>query len=102
MLSVPLVLGFAAGYFYLLAGRYASTDDAYAQADMVQVSADVGGRVVAVDVHDNEKVMPGQVLFRLDRSQLSHRGRARPRPSSRARGCRSTACAPPIARSSPN
>jgi membrane fusion protein (multidrug efflux system) len=66
MLSVPLILGFAAGYFYLLAGRYASTDDAYVQADMVQVSADVGARVVAVEVHDNEKVMPGQVLFRLD------------------------------------
>jgi membrane fusion protein (multidrug efflux system) len=66
MLSVPLVLGFGAGYFYLLAGRYASTDDAYAQADMVQVSADVPGRVVEVDVRDNEKVMPGQVLFRLD------------------------------------
>jgi len=66
MLSVPLVLGFGAGYFYLLAGRYASTDDAYVQSEMVQVSADVPGRVVEVDVHDNEKVMPGQVLFRLD------------------------------------
>ncbi|HUZ74684.1 MAG TPA: HlyD family secretion protein [Stellaceae bacterium] len=66
MLVVPLAIGFGAGYFYLLAGRYVSTDDAYVQADIVQISPDVGGRVVAVEVRDNEKVMPGQVLFRLD------------------------------------
>ena len=66
MLSVPLALGFAAGYFYLLAGRYVSTDDAFVQADIVQISTDVPGRVVEVDVRDNEKVKPGQVLFRLD------------------------------------
>jgi membrane fusion protein, multidrug efflux system len=66
MLSVPLALGFAAGYFYLLAGRYVSTDDAYAQAEVVSVSADVAGRVVEVDVKDNQKVTAGQVLFRLD------------------------------------
>jgi membrane fusion protein (multidrug efflux system) len=66
MLSVPVVLALGAGYFFLVSGRYASTDDAYAQAEIVQVSADVPGRVVEVDVRDNEKVMPGQVLFRLD------------------------------------
>jgi len=66
MLSVPLVLALGAGYFYLTAGRYVSTDDAYVKADMVSLSADVPGRVVAVEVRDNQHVKAGQVLFRLD------------------------------------
>jgi membrane fusion protein (multidrug efflux system) len=66
MLSVPLALALAAGYLYVTGGRYVSTDDAYVQADMIAVSADVGGRVVEVDVHDNQRVTAGQLLFRLD------------------------------------
>ncbi|HXP31953.1 MAG TPA: HlyD family secretion protein [Stellaceae bacterium] len=66
MLSVPLALVLAAGYLYVTGGRYVSTDDAYVQADMIAVSADVGGRVVEVDVRDNQQVTDGQLLFRLD------------------------------------
>ncbi len=65
MASVPVLLLLAAGYWYLAAGRYAETDDAFVQADVVSLSADVGGRVVAVGVHDNEPVKQGQVLFQL-------------------------------------
>lgn len=63
---VPLALAAAGGYFYLTSGRYFSTDDAYVEADTVAISADVAGRVVELDVHDNELVKSGQVLFRLD------------------------------------
>ncbi len=66
MALVPIALVLLAGYWYLTAGRYASTDDAYVQADITTLSADVAGRVVAVAVHDNEPVKAGQVLFRLD------------------------------------
>ena len=66
MLVVPLALVIGAGYFYITGGRYISTDDAYVQADMVAISADVGGRVTAVAVHDNEPVKTGQLLFQLD------------------------------------
>jgi membrane fusion protein, multidrug efflux system len=68
MLVVPLALLAGAGYWYLLGGRYVSTDDAYVQADMVSISADVSARVVEVAVHDNQKVTAGQLLFRLDDS----------------------------------
>jgi membrane fusion protein (multidrug efflux system) len=57
-------------YFYLTSGRYQSTDDAYLRAAEVQISADVSGRVVQVDVHDNQRVKQGQVLFRLDPRRL--------------------------------
>jgi membrane fusion protein, multidrug efflux system len=66
MLALPLVVAIAGTWWYLTAGRYVSTDDAYVQADTVAVSSDVSGRVVAVEVHDNEYVKAGQVLFRLD------------------------------------
>ncbi len=66
LLGLPLAAVLAGVSWYLAAGRYVSTDDAYVQADMVSVSSDVGGRVVEIDVHDNERVKAGQVLFRLD------------------------------------
>ena len=47
-------------------GRYVSTDDAYVQAARVSISSDVPGRVVEIDVHDNQPVKAAQVLFKLD------------------------------------
>src|SRR5579863_4174691 len=66
MASIPLVLVAIAAYLYLTAGQSASTDDAYVQADKIVVSSDVSGRVVAVEVKDNQPVKAGQVLIRLD------------------------------------
>jgi membrane fusion protein (multidrug efflux system) len=64
-LSAVVVVG-AGVYFYLTGGRYESTDDAYTQAATVSISANVAGRVSEVDVHDNEVVQRGAILFRLD------------------------------------
>jgi membrane fusion protein, multidrug efflux system len=66
LLVLPLAAVLAGATWYLLSGRYVSTDDAYVQADIVSVSSDVAGRVTEIDVHDNERVHAGQVLFRLD------------------------------------
>jgi membrane fusion protein (multidrug efflux system) len=71
-MRVPLlILGVAvailvAGFVYLHGGRYESTDNAYFQTGLVSVSANVSGPVIAVEVHDNERVHVGQVLFRID------------------------------------
>ncbi|WP_047454901.1 HlyD family secretion protein [Rhizobium rhizogenes] len=62
LLPVALVMG---GYYYVTGGQVMSTDNAYVQADMVGVSTDVSGTVISVDVHENEVVKKGQVLFRL-------------------------------------
>ncbi|HEY3653639.1 MAG TPA: HlyD family secretion protein [Steroidobacteraceae bacterium] len=53
-------------YFYIKGSRYQSTDDAYAQAATVSISANVGGRVSEVEVRDNEIVQRGATLFKLD------------------------------------
>ncbi len=66
MLSVPVLLLVIAGYWYLASGRYAETDDAFVQSDVVSISADVGARVIDVAVTDNQPVKLGQILFRLD------------------------------------
>ena len=66
MLAGPLIVLLAAGWWYLTSGRYVSTDDAYVQAARTMISTDVAGRVVAVEVGDNQRVTKGQVLFRLD------------------------------------
>ncbi|MFO1055564.1 MAG: HlyD family secretion protein [Dongiaceae bacterium] len=65
MLLAPLALLIGGGYFYLVGGRFVSTDDAYVQAARVAISTDVAGRVASIAVHDNQPVKAGQLLFRL-------------------------------------
>jgi membrane fusion protein (multidrug efflux system) len=62
----PVVVAVIGIVFYLTGGRYAETDDAYLQAARVQISCNVSGRVVAVNVHDNQVVHTGEVLFQID------------------------------------
>ncbi len=66
MIGVPLLAVAAGVYYYLTSGRYQSTDDAYVRAAQVAISSNVSGRVSEVDVHDNQRVRRGEVLFRLD------------------------------------
>ena len=66
MLGVPLILGAVGGYFWLTSGRYVSTDNAYVQQDKVAVASDVAGRIVEVDVAENQHVEAGDILFRID------------------------------------
>src|ERR1700689_5754693 len=64
-LAAIAVLG-GGTYFYIKGSRYQSTDDAYAQAATVSISANVGGRVSEIEVADNELVQRGATLFKLD------------------------------------
>jgi membrane fusion protein, multidrug efflux system len=52
--------------YYLLSGRFVSTDDSSVQAAQTIISANVSGRVVELDVHDNQSVARGAILFRID------------------------------------
>ncbi len=62
LLPIALVVG---GYDYVTGGQVMSTDNAYVQARSLGVSTDVSGTVAAIEVHDNQRVEKGQVLFRL-------------------------------------
>jgi membrane fusion protein (multidrug efflux system) len=63
LLPLALVGG---GYSYVTGGRIMSTDNAYVQADIVGVATDVSGIVRSVEVHENQAVAAGDVLFKLD------------------------------------
>jgi membrane fusion protein (multidrug efflux system) len=64
-LLLPLAL-IVASYWYVTGGQWMSTDDAYVEADEVGVSTDVSGIVKEVAIAENQRVTPGQVLYRLD------------------------------------
>src|SRR5258706_8935498 len=66
MLSVPLLILAVGGYFWLSSGRYVSTDNAYVEQDVISISPDVTGRIVAVAVKENQQVKAGDILFRID------------------------------------
>ena len=66
MIGGVAVVVVTAGGFWLMCGRYVSTDDAYVGAAKLMVTTDVSGLVKDVDVVDAEHVKKGQVLFRLD------------------------------------
>lgn len=42
------------------------TDDAYVYADTINVAPEVSGRIIELNVHDNQPVKCGDVLFRID------------------------------------
>ncbi|MEY4750952.1 MAG: hypothetical protein RIQ60_3166 [Pseudomonadota bacterium] len=66
-IAVLVALG-AAGWWGwgLLHAQVETTDNAYAQANVVQISAINGGTVVSVAADDNDFVKAGQVLVKLD------------------------------------
>lgn len=66
IISVPVLLAAAGGYLWLSGGRFESTDNAYVQQAIVSLSADIPGRVIEVDVKENQLVKAGDMLFRID------------------------------------
>ena len=64
--GVPLIALGAALVFYLGGGRYQETDNGYLQSGLTAVSANVSGPVIAVAVHNNDRVAAGDILFRID------------------------------------
>jgi len=62
-----LVIGGGYGIYYWMAGRHSeSTDNAYVQANVVQITAQAGGTVTAINADDTDFVKAGQVLVKLD------------------------------------
>ena len=55
-------------YFWLVARFFEHTDDAYVAANVINVTPQVTGTVVAVVVRDTDRVNSGQLLVELDRA----------------------------------
>jgi len=70
LVVAPITAVVAGLWFYMLGGRYVSTDDAYVHAAKLMVSTDVSGLVSEVDVREGQAVKAGDVLFRVDPRQF--------------------------------
>ncbi|HEY8950040.1 MAG TPA: HlyD family secretion protein [Rhizomicrobium sp.] len=66
MIGGVAIVAISALAFWLMGGRYVSTDDAYIQTQKLMVSTDVSGLVKTVNVREGQYVKKGQVLFTLD------------------------------------
>jgi membrane fusion protein, multidrug efflux system len=64
-LLLVAAIGFGA-YWWLVLRWFASTDDAYTQADAVIIAPQVGGYVVRLPVTDNQRVHAGETLVQID------------------------------------
>ena len=65
--SVVVVAGLGwAAYEFLVASHYESTDNAYVQGNVIQITPQIGGTVVGIMADDTDFVKAGQPLVQLD------------------------------------
>ena len=65
--TVVVVAGLAWGaYEWLVGSHYESTDNAYVQGNVVQITPQIGGTVIAINADDTDYVKAGQPLVQLD------------------------------------
>jgi len=70
LLSVAAVVALAGlswgAYEWLVASHYEDTDNAYVQGNVVQITPQIGGTVMAIPADDTDYVKAGQPLVQLD------------------------------------
>jgi membrane fusion protein (multidrug efflux system) len=67
-LGIVAILGAVVygSYWFLFARHYQSTDDAYVNGDLVQITSEVPGDVMVLSADDTQGVRRGQTLLELD------------------------------------
>ena len=67
--AVVATIGAASGAYWALVSRhYQSTDDAYVNGNVVQITPQISGTVVSIGADDTQFVKAGQPLVRLDQA----------------------------------
>ena len=66
MLVIPIAGLIYGAEIWAKSLRYISTENAYVKSHVLAVSADVSGRVVEINAHDNLTISKGDILFRID------------------------------------
>jgi membrane fusion protein (multidrug efflux system) len=65
--SVVVLAGLCwSAYDYLIGSHYESTDNAYVQGNVIQITPQIGGTVMAIYADDTDFVKAGQPLVKLD------------------------------------
>src|SRR4051812_48616257 len=66
LVALPALAAAVALAFYLMGGRYISTDNAYVGAQKVLITPDVAGKVISAHVREGQHVSAGDRLFEID------------------------------------
>jgi membrane fusion protein (multidrug efflux system) len=66
LLVIPLIALAGGLYFYLMSGRYISTDNAYIGAQKVLITPDISGKIAKVTVAEGQRVNAGDALIEID------------------------------------
>ena len=75
LLLGPIVALTVGAYVYYTSGRVVGTDNAYVKSDVGAISAEVAGPIAALNVHENDRVEAGAVLFTIDDRAFLPEGR---------------------------
>ncbi len=70
ILAVLTIIAIAGFYFYMNMQHYVSTDDAYVDANSVAISTKMLGRIISLGTDEGDTVRAGQMLVKLDDSDL--------------------------------
>src|SRR5262245_46791379 len=66
LIAGPVVALLVGAYVYYTSGRIVGTDNAYVKTDVGVISAEVAGPIATLNVHENNRVEAGDVLFTID------------------------------------
>lgn len=66
IISIVGIVVLIGGLFWLYNLRYVSTDDAYVNANVVEVAPRISGHIVKLNVQNNQFVKNGTILFEID------------------------------------
>src|SRR5215470_12003928 len=66
LVLLPALVALVGLGFYLMGGRYVSTDNAYVGAQKVLITPEVSGKVVSIAVTEGQLLQPGDELLAID------------------------------------
>ena len=66
ILPIAIVVAILGAGYLISESRFQSTDDAYVEADIIQVTPKVSGHIVETYIQDNKEVKKGDVVAKID------------------------------------
>ena len=69
---IIILIALSGWYYWWYTHHYISTDDAYVNANVLQIAAQINGKVTELNIVDNQYVKKGAVLFKIDPGPLAN------------------------------
>ncbi len=66
IIPIALLVGILGGFYLFHQSQFESTDDAYVEADIIQVTPKVAGHIVESYIEDNKEVKKGDIVAKID------------------------------------